>query len=328
MARPAKPEPAQSTGLVVWAALAGNLLVAATKAGAALWTGSSSMLSEAVHSFVDAGNEVLLIYGIHRSKADADPEHPIGYGRELYFWSFIVAVLIFALGAGVSVFEGISHLRDRQPVEDAVVNYVVLALALVFEGASWLISLRQFKASKGEMGFIEAVRRSKDPPSFMVLFEDSAALVGIALAAAGTYASASLDLPEADGVASILIGLMLAGTATLLARESKSLLIGERADRELTDSIRRVVGELRAVERVNGLFTVQLAPDQVVAALSLEFADELRTPQIEAAVVEIEKRVKAAHPEVVAVFIKPQTNRAYQDREQRMVDSAGPAENG
>ena len=317
-----------SVRLVVWAALAGNLLVAATKAGAALWTGSSSMLSEAVHSFVDAGNEVLLIYGIHRSKTEADPEHPIGYGRELYFWSFIVAVLIFALGAGVSVFEGISHLRDPQPVEDAAVNYVVLALALVFEGVSWLISLRQFKASKGEMGFIEAVRRSKDPTSFMVLFEDSAALVGIALAAAGTYASASLDLPQADGVASILIGVVLAGTATLLARESKSLLIGERADRELTDSIRRVAGQLRAVERVNGLFTVQLAPDQVVAALSLEFADELRTPQIEAAVVEIEKRVKAAHSEVVAVFIKPQSNRAYQDREQRMVDSAAPTGDG
>jgi cation diffusion facilitator family transporter len=313
-----------SRDFVVYAALAGNLLVAATKAGAAFWTGSSSMFSEAVHSFVDTGNEVLLLYGIRRSRGGADAVHPIGYGRELYFWSFIVAVLIFALGAAVSVYQGITHVLEPHAIEDPVVSYVVLALAFIFEGVSWAISLRRFQAAKGDLGFVEAFRRSKDPPSFVVLFEDTAALVGVLLAAVGTYASASLGLPQADGVASVLIGLVLAGTATLLARQSKSLLIGERADRQLTDSIRRVAGEVHAVDCVNGLFTVQLAPDQVVVALSLEFADELRTPEIEAAVVEIERRLCAAHPEVISVFIKPQTYRTYRDKAQRMPQDAEP----
>jgi cation diffusion facilitator family transporter len=307
-----------SSTRVVHAALIGNLLVAATKAGAAAWTGSSSMLSEAVHSFVDTGNEVLLLYGLRRARKQATPEHPIGHGRELYFWSFIVAVLIFALGAGVSMFEGIAHVREPRAIREPLVNYVVLALAFVFEGVSWLVSLRQFRAAKGELGFFEAFRRSKDPPSFMVFFEDSAALVGIVLAAGGTYASSSLDMPALDGVASIAIGVVLAVVAALLARESKSLLIGERADRQLSDSILRLAGEHPAVARANGLITVQLAPDQVLAALSLEFADDLRAPQIEQAVTEIESRIRAAHPQVVTLFVKPQTEKAYRERQRQL----------
>ncbi|MFC5496860.1 cation diffusion facilitator family transporter [Caenimonas terrae] len=307
-----------SSKTVVYAALAGNLLVALTKGVAAALSGSSSMLSEAVHSLVDTGNELLLLYGMHRAAKAATPEHPIGYGRELYFWSFIVAVLIFALGAGVSIFEGVSHIRNPEPVERAWVNYAVLGLAFVFEGVSWVISLRQYRAAMGDLGFFEAFRKSKDPPSFMVFFEDSAALVGIVLAAAGTYASDSLDLPVLDGAASIAIGLVLAVVAVLLARESKSLLIGERADRALSDSILRVAGEVPSVARANGLITVQMAPDQVVAMLSLEFADELRTPEIEKAVTEIEQRVRQAHPEVVSLFVKPQTHRTYLDKLQEL----------
>ena len=305
---------------VVYAALAGNLLVAITKAVAAAVTGSSSMLSEAVHSFVDSGNEVLLLYGMHRAQKQATPEHPIGHGRELYFWSFIVAVLIFALGAGVSIFEGVAHIREPEPVERAWINYLVLGLAFVFEGVSWFISLRQYNAAKGELGFFEAFRKSKDPPSFMVFFEDSAALVGIVLAAAGTYASSSLGMPELDGWASIAIGVVLAVVAVLLARESKSLLIGERADRALSDAILQVASEHPAVARANGLITVQMAPDQIVAALSLEFADDLRTPQIEQAVTEVEQRIKAAHPEVVSLFIKPQTLKTFQEK-QRVLEA-------
>ena len=312
-----------SSKIAVYAALVGNLLVAVTKGIAAAWTGSSSMLSEAVHSLVDTGNEVLLLYGMHRSSQRADAAHPLGYGRELYFWSFIVALLIFALGAGVSIFEGIGHVRTPEPISDAVVNYVVLALAFVFEGASWLVSLRQFRKAKGDLGYFEAFRRSKDPPSFMVLFEDSAALLGIAIAAVGTFASTSLDQPVLDGVASILIGLVLAGTAVLLARESKSLLIGERADRALDRDIRRLV-EASAVARVNGVMTVQLAPDQILAALSLEFADDLRAPQIEEAVVRIEQQVRAAHPEVVRLFIKPQTPGTFRDGRRRALEAPAP----
>src|SRR4051794_30376166 len=195
---------------VIYAALAGNLLVALTKFAAAGWTGSSAMLSEGVHSVVDTSNQILLLYGISRSSKPPDAVHPLGYGRELYFWSFIVALLIFSLGAGVSLYQGVVHVRRPQPIEDPLVSYAVLGLSLVFEGVSWAISLRQFRAAKGGLGHYEAFRRSKDPPSFMVLLEDSAAIAGIAIAALGTFAASALDMPRADGVASILIGVVLA----------------------------------------------------------------------------------------------------------------------
>lgn len=309
---------ASSSKQVVYIALTGNLLVAVTKASAGAWTGSSAMLSEAVHSFVDTINEILLLYGMHRAKAQADPEHPIGYGRELYFWSFIVAVLIFSLGAGVSLYEGVIHIRHPVLIESPIVNYLVLGLAFVFEATSWLVSWRQFSAVKGSLGFFEAFRKSKDAPLFMVLFEDSAALIGIAIAALGIYASVTLDNPIYDGAASLAIGLVLAGTATLLARESKSLLIGERADSQLTASVLRIASEETSVEQANGLITVQLAPDQVIAVLSLEFADELRVPDIERAVIDIERQVRATHPEVVAVFVKPQTAHTYHESAQQL----------
>lgn len=302
-----------STRLTVHAALAGNLLVAATKTVAAAWTGSSAMLSEAVHSFVDTGNEILLLYGMRRSQRHADPEHPLGYGRELYFWSFIVALLVFALGAGVSLYQGIVHVHRPEPIDHPQVSYAVYGLCCLFEGASWLVSLRQFKAAKGPLGYYEAFRRSKDPPSFMVLFEDSAALIGIAIAALGTFAAGALDAPVYDGIASLLIGLLLAGTAALLARESKSLLIGERADRRLSASIMRIAEARSPVSRANGLLTVQLAPNQIVAALSLEFADDLRASAIEDLVRTLELEIRRLHPEVVALFVKPQTRQAFRD---------------
>ena len=302
---------AQSTRKAVYAALAGNILVAATKLLAAFWTGSSAMMSEAVHSIVDSGNEVLLLYGLHRAGRRPDAQHPLGYGRELYFWSFIVALLIFALGAGVSVYEGIAHIRHPEPIADPLISYAVLALAFVFEGGSWMVSWRQFKAAKGALGYYEAVRRSKDPPSFMVLFEDSAALAGLVIAGLGTFAAVQLRQPFFDGLASILIGVVLGAIAFLLARESKSLLIGEHADTVLSDSILRVAGAEKSVTRANGVLTMQLAPEQIVAALSLDFEDHLTAAQIEDAVIDIERKVRAAHPQVVALFIKPQTDKSY-----------------
>ncbi len=302
-----------SSKRAVFAALISNLLVAASKAVAAAWTGSSAMLSEAVHSFVDTGNEVLLLYGMRRAARRSDPEHPLGHGHELYFWSFVVALLVFALGAGVAIYEGIVHALHPEPMTDPLVNYVVLALAFLFEGSSWWISLRQFRTVKGDLSYREAFRRSKDPPSFMVLFEDSAALVGILIAAVGTWLSVRLHAPLIDGLASILIGLVLGGVAIVLARESKSLLIGERADRSLSDSILRIAGAEESIARANGLLTVQLAPDQVLALLSLEFGDDLRAPEIEVRVIEIERKIRAAHPEVAMLFVKPQTDRTFRD---------------
>jgi len=286
--------------------------VAATKLLAAGWTGSAAMMSEAVHSLVDSGNEILLLYGLHRAARRPDAHHPLGYGRELYFWSFIVALLIFALGAGVSVYEGIAHVRHPEPISHPAVNYVVLALAFLFEGASWIVSWRQFRAAKGPLGYYEAVRRSKDPPSFMVFFEDSAALLGILIAGFGTFAAVQLRLPLCDGLASILIGVVLGAIAFLLARESKSLLIGEHADKELSDSILRLAGLEESVTRANGVLTIQLAPDQIVAALSLDFEDHLSAAQIEDAVIEIERKIRESHPQVLALFVKPQTDRTYQ----------------
>ena len=293
---------------VIYAALAGNLAIALTKFLAAWWTGSSAMLSEGVHSVVDTANQILLLYGIRRSTKPRDDDHPLGYGRELYFWSFIVAVLIFSLGAGVSIFEGISHIRQPVEISDPMVNYVVLGISFVFEGTTLLIALKEFNKTRGGLGYIEAVEESKDPPSFLVLFEDSAALIGILIALAGTVSAQVFAMPVLDGAASIGIGLVLAVTATFLARESKGLLIGEGARPRTMRSIRQIAAEQPGVERVNDLITVHLAPQQVVAALSLEFKDELTTPQIENAVAAIERRICSQNPEVYTIFIKPQTS--------------------
>jgi cation diffusion facilitator family transporter len=302
----------------VYAALLGNLLVAATKTVAALWTGSSAMTSEAIHSFVDSGNEILLLYGQHRASRPPDAEHPLGHGRELYFWSFIVALLIFAIGSGVSLYQGIAHIRQPEPIQDPWINYLVLAIALLFEGGSWVISVKQFRSTtaRGRLGlydFYEAFRKSKDPPSFMVLFEDTAALLGIVLAAAGTFAATHWGMPQLDGVASVLIGCVLGATAIVLARESKSLLVGESASGELTKSIMDIAARNPAVLRVNGMLTAQLAPDQILVALSLEFSDNLRVPELEERVIEIERSIRARHGEVIALFVKPQTPKTFSE---------------
>jgi cation diffusion facilitator family transporter len=295
----------------VWAALVGNVLVAATKAGAAAFTGSSAMLSEAVHSCVDTGNELLLLYGMRVAKKKADRDHPAGYGRELYFWSFIVALLVFALGAGVSIYQGVHRVINPQPIENAIVSEIVLAASFVFEGWSWIVSVRQFSKAKGELGWWQAFVKSKDPPLFMVVFEDSAALIGIAIAAVGTVLAAHFDLPLADGISSILIGVVLAFTSTLLARESKSLLIGEKADSALIKSILDIANAACGSSRANGVLTIQMAPDQIMAAMSFEFDDALTAPQIEEMIADIEHRIHAAHPEVTSLFIKPQNPQQY-----------------
>ncbi|HZO22182.1 MAG TPA: cation diffusion facilitator family transporter [Steroidobacteraceae bacterium] len=312
----------------VTAALIGNLLVAATKIMAAVWTGSSAMTSEAVHSLVDSGNEILLLYGQHRAAKRPDAAHPLGHGRELYFWSFIVALLVFAVGSGVSLYQGIVQIRELHPIQDVRVSYIVLALAFIFEGASWLVAVRQFRTMRrrGADSLFESFRRSKDPPAFMVLFEDSAALLGVLIAALGTYMAASLQMPVFDGIASILIGLVLGAIAILLARESKSLLIGETASHELSESIRSIAARDPAVSRVNGLLSAQLAPDQILVALSLEFADELRVPQIEEHVLQIEQNIRARHREVVALFIKPQTPHAFTEARKRRFGGEFPAD--
>jgi cation diffusion facilitator family transporter len=309
-----------STRKVVYAALIGNLLVALTKFGAAGWTGSSVMLSEAVHSLVDTGNQALLLYGIHRATLPPDERHPLGHGRELYFWSFIAALQMFMLGAGVTLYEGIDHILNPRAIVDPHVSYIVLACSAVFEGTTWVIALREFRKCKGDLGYFEAAVRSKDPPAFIVLFEDSAALLGLAIAFVGTLAAETLGMPVLDGVAAIGISLVLAATAVVLARESKGLLIGEPAAARVTASILEIARKAPGVERANVVFTVHLAPDQIVVALSVEFADSLTTPEIEEKVVALERAIREAQPDVTAVFVKPQTGRSYQSARQKLAE--------
>ena len=301
---------APASRLVVHAALAGNLLVALTKFAAAFWTGSSAMLSEAIHSTVDTADQVVLLYGLSRAERPPDALHPLGYGRELYFWSFIVALLMFTLGAGVTAYEGIAHIRDPHPIENALVAYLVLAAAFVFEGTSWYFALREFKRAKGDIGYFEAMRRSKDPPTFIVLLENGAAMAGILAAAAGLALSQLTHNPFFDGAASVVIGLILGVTATLLAYESKALLIGEAADPELVEGIRSVAAGQQGIVGVGLVLTVHSAPDQITVMLSADFDDTITAGEVERIVARIEAEVAERWPAVRRLFVRPEQNAA------------------
>ncbi|TPL89542.1 cation transporter [Mesorhizobium sp. B2-3-14] len=306
---------------VIYAALAGNLAIALTKFAAAFFTGSSAMLSEGVHSLVDTGNGGLLLYGMHRAARPADSSHPLGHGRELYFWSFIVALLVFALGAGVSFYEGIIHIMAPEPVANARMNYIVLGLSFLFEGSSWLVALKEFRKQKGKQGWLQAVQSSKDPSVYTVLFEDSAALLGLAVAFAGILAAEIFKMPELDGAASIGISLILGTTAIFLARESKGLLIGEPASPEVQRKVLAIVQQDPAVQRANGVLTVHMGPEEIVAGLSIEFEDHLSAPEIEACVERIEARLKKEMPEITRLFVKPQTSGTWEKR-RKLIESA------
>jgi len=310
--------------LVIYAALAGNLCIAIAKFVAAGLSGSSAMLSEGVHSLVDTINELLLLYGLRRSEQKPDTVHPFGYGRELYFWSFIVALLVFAAGAGVSAYEGIQHIRNPEPATNHLISYMVLGISIAFEGTSWWIALREFRATKGTLGYFEAFRRSKDPTTFTVLLEDSAALLGLGFALIGLVAAQLLDMPILDGVASLCIAGVLAVTAFLLARETKGLLVGEPAHPSVAKRILAVANTDPDLRSANGVTTMQMGPDQVVAMLSAEFEDDRTTPQIEACITRIEKAVKQEYPELVALFIKPQTPEVFRARRAELHDP-GPS---
>jgi len=307
--------------MVIYAALAGNLAIALTKFAAAFFTGSSAMLSEGVHSLVDTGNGGLLLYGMHRAARPANRAHPLGHGRELYFWSFIVALLVFALGAGVSFYEGIVHIMAPEPAANVKVNYIVLGLSFLFEGSSWMVALKEFRREKGTQGWLQAVQSSKDPSVYTVLFEDSAALLGLIVAFAGILAAEMLEMPELDGAASIGIALILGATAIFLARESKGLLIGEPASPEVQRKVLAIAQQDPAVQRANGVLTVHLGPQEIVAGLSIEFEDHLAAPEIEACVERIEARLKREMPEITRLFVKPQTTGTWEQR-RKLIEAA------
>jgi cation diffusion facilitator family transporter len=292
--------------IVIWAALGANLGIGAAKFVAAALTGSSAMLTEGIHSVVDSGNQVLLLHGERRAKRPPDALHPFGYGRELYFWAFVVAILIFAVGAVVSIYEGWLHWIDPEPLHPPLVNYIVLGVAFVLEGTSWSIALKNFGSAKGDTGWWQAVRDSKDPATFTILFEDSAALAGLIFAAVGVWASHYFHDPRLDGLASIVIGIILAVVAMFLAREAKGLLIGERADPALIDGVARIVAADPAITAVNHVRTIHTAPNQVFAAISADFDDAITMGEAERLIEEIENRLRAFFPQLSSIYIRPE----------------------
>lgn len=292
--------------IVLYGALAANLGIAVAKFAAATVSGSSSMATEGVHSLVDSGNQVLMLYGQKRAGRPPDTAHPFGYGRELYFWAFIVAILIFAVGSGVSIYEGLAHVQDPHPIEDPTMNYIVLAIAFLLEGTSWAIAVREFDKSRGQQSWWRAVHRSKDPPGFIVLFEDSAALLGLVIAGLGVWASGHFGDARLDGVASIGIGLVLAAVAILLARESKGLLIGEAADPELIERLRQVMDGHPQIDSVNHVRTVHTGPENVFVAISADFRDDLLMGEAETVIEELEQRMKALSPAIASIYIRPE----------------------
>lgn len=286
-------------------ALGANVGIAVAKFAAAAITGSSAMLTEGVHSLVDSTNQVLLLYGRKRSKKPANAEHPFGYGRELYFWSFVVAILVFALGAGVSVYEGVLHMLHPEPAASPLVAYVVLAIAFALEGWSVLAALNDFNATR--RGSIwQEIRKTKDASTLVLLLENAGALVGLAFAAAGLTLSLVTGNPLWDGLASVLIGLVLGVLAVLLLYEAKSLLIGESADPELVDAIRRCAEGHVGIVAVREVLTLHAAPDMVTTIITADFVDTITARDVERIVADIEHRVAERFPIVARVFVRPQ----------------------
>ena len=302
---------ASSRNLVILAALAGNIFIAVTKFVAAYISSSSAMFSEGIHSLVDTGNQVLLLYGLKRATRPPDEKFPFGYGKEVYFWSFVVAILVFAVGAGVSLYEGIHRLLQPGPITNFLVNYIVLGLAIIFEGAAWLFALREFTRAKGKWGYLEAVQRSKDPSIFVILFEDSAALLGLLVALAANVLAQLTGTYLIDGIASIIIGLILAGTAVWLAFETKGLLIGERANINVIEGIRKLANSIDQIDHINEVLTMHMGPDFILVNISVDFVDPISGDEIEKVVAQLDKNIKAEFPNVKRIFVEAEARHQF-----------------
>ena len=295
---------AGSSKKAIYAALVGNALIAVTKFAAASYTGSAAMMSEGIHSLVDTGNQVLLLYGIKRASRPASAEFPFGHGKEIYFWSFVVAMLIFALGGTVSIYKGWQHLAHPAEISSLTINYVVLGLALVFEGAALWVAFKEFNRSRGSRSIIEAIRRGKDPTLFVVVFEDSAALLGLLIALVGLILYQLTGNSIFDGLASILIGVVLILTAIALAIESKNLLIGESADPLIVAAIHETVAADNCVLSINEVATLHMGPEFIVATLSIDFVNSMSAEELEATVTRLNGRIKAIDNRLQRVFIE------------------------
>ena len=293
-----------SSNKAIYAAMGANLAIAITKFLAASITGSSAMISEGIHSIVDTVDQLVLLLGIRRSQKPADASHPFGYGQELYFWTFIVALLVFALGGGMSIYQGIIHLINPSPLEDPKWNYIVLAIAILLEGFSWIVALREFLPTKGKQNFWQAIKNSKDPTVLTILFEDTAAILGLFVAFIGIFLGHLFNNVYFDGIASIIIGIILAIVAVVLARESKGLLVGESAAPKTIANIRSLSKTEPGVKEVIRILTMQLAPQEVLLNLEIQFAQNLTGEEIALTVESLEIKIRQMHPEIKQIFIE------------------------
>ena len=298
---------AEGSNRVVLAALACNGLIAVSKFAASTITGSAAMLSEALHSVADTANQGLLLLGLRRARRPADRRHPFGYSRELYFWSFVVAILLFSMGAGVSLYEGVQKLLHPHPIEHVFVNYIVLGVAILFELASTWVAVAEFNARRGRMGPLLALRTSKDPALFTVVLEDLAALIGLLIALAGNLVADQLGWLPGDAVASIAIGCVLAGVAAFMSRETKSLLIGEAASAEVVEGVRGLIEaeaeKSGAIRRIHTIRTMHLGPQDVLATVRIDFEDTVSAARVETIVRDLEGAIKARFPEIRHLFL-------------------------
>lgn len=264
------------------------------------------MLSEGIHSLVDTGNQLLLLLGLRQAKKPADEDFPFGHGKEVYFWSFVVAIMIFAVGAGISVYEGIHSLMDPHPLENPFINYIVLGLAMLFEGFAWYFAWKEFNATRNGRGYFEAVRKEKDPTTFVVLFEDSAAMLGLAVAFIGIGLGQYTGNPIYDGIASIIIGIILGLTAAWLAYETKSLLIGESADKKIVAGIRSIAEKFDEIISVNETLTMHMGPHYILVNISVDYRDDIESQVVEASITRLNREIKEQFPRVKRIFVEAQ----------------------
>ena len=298
---------AGSSKKVIYAALIGNAAISVMKFAASAFTGSSAMFSEGIHSVVDTGNQVLLLFGLKRAKKPANKKYPFGHGKEIYFWSFVVAILIFAVGSGLSIYKGIAHIQHPVEITSPIVNYIVLGIALVIEGFVFWVAIKEFNKYKGDKKYLEAIQKGKDPGLFVVLLEDAAATLGLIVAMLGIAISQLTGNYVFDGIASVVIGVILAAVAWLLAYETKGLLIGESAEQDVVDGISAIVTKHQGVERVNEVLTMHMGPEYILVNLSVEFNDEIHTEKMEDAITKIDQEIKQTYSNIKRVFIEAES---------------------
>jgi len=300
---------AGNSKIAIYGAIGANTLIAIGKFMAAFFTGSSAMLAEGIHSLVDTGNGLLLLLGIKRSKQEPDEMHPFGYGKEVYFWSFVVSILIFALGGGFAIYEGIHALQDPHVIEDPTWNYGVLIAALVFEGTALYLALKAFNKSRASSGnLIKNIVQSKDAATFAVIIEDAAAVIGLSIALIGVFLSQQLQNPYLDGAASVSIGVLLLGVATFLAKESKGLLLGESAVPEVIVSVEKIMKEHPSVKDWALPQTMHFGPDSILMVLEIDIIDSMNLLDAEDTMAQLRKKIQLQHPTITQVFIQSANN--------------------